>query len=278
MFLRIEKFFSGFICLYIIATAAYCTPTINSCKDASVSNSSSLDRITGITYQIIEGLGPANNALGEIGSQFLAPPTSTKNTPGLTEDVNVKSLPAVPAAIFMAISGFMCVSLVRDRRFWLAGFAAMFWVGQMGISNLPRLAQRLAYSNKTTSGELTYTCILDDPSRLRSSLDGTEYIGLLHHLGGIPANKHYHKFNHLFRSHHSGNQQLRLSKHIGVKALKHPVLICVLFEKQRRLNSLFKCLVFNTRHHNLFSPAFIFDSLSRGPPQSALISFHTIGV
>jgi hypothetical protein len=272
MFLQIGKLVSGFVCLCIIASAAYCAPTISSHREIAGQNSTSLEESEGPAYPIVEGLFSTKNPLVELGSQFLAPPASTK---GLTDDINVKSLPAVPAAVFMGICGFLCVSLVKDRRFWMAGFATVFWVGQMGISNLPRLAQRLAYSNKTNFGELTYTCMPDDTSRLRSSLDGTEYIGLLHHLGGIPANKYYHLSNHLFRSSAFGSSQ-HLSKQIGTN--RRITLLAALYEQQSNFTSLFKCLVFNTRRYILFSPAFIFDSLSRGPPQSDLTSFHTIGV
>jgi hypothetical protein len=49
-------------------------------------------------------------------------------------------LPGVPATFFLVATGFVCVSLVRDRRAWLAGLAALLWLGQAGLHALPQLA------------------------------------------------------------------------------------------------------------------------------------------
>jgi len=52
-------------------------------------------------------------------------------------------LPHVPAAIFMAISGFLCVTFVRDRRAWIAGLGALLWLGQTSVQAIPQLVIRL---------------------------------------------------------------------------------------------------------------------------------------
>lgn len=55
-----------------------------------------------------------------------------------------ESLPPIPRALLMAVTGFICVSLVRDRRYWLGAFAGLLWVGQFGFATLPRVVSRLA--------------------------------------------------------------------------------------------------------------------------------------
>jgi len=279
MSLRTNNFVLVTVCLCIAASAAYCAPTIGSQKEALSSGPSTLDNSAELVYPIGDNLGSVNNPLGELGSQLLNPPASIKSLAELTTGNPVKSLPAVPAAVFMVLSGFACVSLVKDRRFWMAALAAVFWVGQTGLANLPRLAQRLAHSNREHSAkESKYICLFDDSSRLRSDLEGTEYIGLLHHLGGIPDNNLHSLLNQLPYSPAFDSRQMPLSKQTGVVVQKHTTLLAALCERQRIFNSLFKCLDFNARQHISFSPAFIFNSLSRGPPRSASMNFHTVGV
>jgi len=265
-------------CLFFAASFAYCAPTISG-REVLVSGPPTSDNSVELVYQISDNLGFENNKLSDLGAQLLKPPAATSGVPEFGGN-QLKSLPAVPAAVFMGICGFLCVSLVKDRRFWMAGLAAVFWVGQTGLTNLPRLAQRLARSNKVHSAkEFKYISLPDDCLRARSDLEGTEYIGLLHHLGGIPGNNLHSLLNQLLCTPAFGSHQKSLPRQIGVSVQKHHIrLSAFLCEQQGRFNWLFKCLVFNARRHILFSPAFIFNSLSRGPPQSASMSFHTVGV
>lgn len=280
MSLRITNFVPAAACLCIAASVAYCAPTIGSQKEGLSSGPSTLDSSGKFVNLLGDSLGSENGPLGELGSQLLSPPASTTDMAEFAGSP-AKPLPAVPAAVFMVLSGFVCVSLVRDRRFWLAALAAIFWVGQTGIENIPRLAQRLTGSNKELSAkELEYISLLDDYSRARSDLEGTEYIGLLHHLGGIPKNRNLHSLDQLLCSPSLGSRQQWLSRQGGVAVQKHlssPYLAAFL-ERQQRLNSLLKCLDSFSRRHTSFSPAFIFASLPRGPPQSASMSFHTVRV
>lgn len=41
-------------------------------------------------------------------------------------------LPATPASSLLTLVGFICISLIRDRRIWLASFAGLSMIGQKG--------------------------------------------------------------------------------------------------------------------------------------------------
>ena len=56
------------------------------------------------------------------------------------------SLPALPSTLLLTFAGFICVTLVRDRRAWAALVVAAISVGQAGLSSLPRV---LATSERT---------------------------------------------------------------------------------------------------------------------------------
>jgi hypothetical protein len=184
--------------------------------------------------------------LANLGKEFLQPPA---NFAGLddTRGNNVKFLPAVPAAVLMALSGFLCVSLVRDRRVWLAALTGLLWAGQTGIQALPQLALRLScgnHSQQQYSAELAYPYYLKNSNRLRSDIEGTQYIGLLRHLAGIPDAKtrYLHKYTY--------------------SSTSHPAIVLA----RSGLSPLIACLAPKVEQCVCFSPAFIFANLARGPP------------
>ena len=140
-------------------------------------------------HEVIE---PFDSKFPGIGRELLTPPPLSTNsffsasTPGQLP--YAKPLPAVPATLFMVLTGFLCVSLVRDRKVWLAALAGLLCVGQTGIKAVPQLALRLCHRNHAEQqfpAELIYPYYLEN-SRLRSDIEGTQYIGLLRHLAGIP--------------------------------------------------------------------------------------------
>ena len=132
--------------------------------------------------------GFENSALSDIGKSFFGPPedpamagSDSQNTP--------RPLPAVPGAAFLAFTGFLCVSFVRDRRLWLAAAVSLLWAGQLGICALPQAALRTAQraaARRHSSYKLTKErCMLTD-TRTCSDTEETAYIGLLRKLSGIP--------------------------------------------------------------------------------------------
>jgi len=234
------------VMLLLAATAASGAPTIAS--DNSIAPAVQMESdTTAVIAPIEEVVGPIDAKLANLGAELLQPPV---NFAGNTTGNNVKPLPAVPAAIFMVLSGFLCISLVRDRRVWLAALAGLLWAGQTGIQALPQLALLLGHgthSKQRLCAELTYPHYLENSQRLRSDIEGTQYIGLLHHLAGIPVakNRYLHKATYTYTS--------------------QPAIIFL----RTCLNPLFVCLASGAERFISFSPAFIFAHLARGPPKLA---------
>jgi hypothetical protein len=197
-----------------------------------------------------EVVGPVDTKLANLGRELLQPPKFA--VLGDTRSNNIKPLPAVPAAIFMTLSGFLCISLVRERRVWLAAIAGLLWAGQAGIQVLPQLALRLSSKNHSQqfSAELAYPHYLENSNRLRSDIDGTQYIGLLHHLEGIPVAK--------CRAH------TLMAKYYTNKVTQFAIVKLL-----PEITLSTSCLASIAEQFVSFSPAFIFAQLPRGPPISA---------
>ena len=135
------------------------------------------------TSHIIE---PSNAHLANIGVELLKPPADLRNS----APVGAKILPPIPAALFMVLTGFLCVSLVKDRRLWLAALVSLLWAGQAGFHAIPQLAAHMnsqKHIQRKTPDNTACLYRFEDSCRLRSDIEGTQYIGLLHHLAAIPA-------------------------------------------------------------------------------------------
>jgi hypothetical protein len=123
-----------------------------------------------------------------IGRQLLEPPASSPGQSN-SQGIFIKSLPAVPAAALMVLARFLCVSLVRYHRIWSAALKGLLWVGHVGIQALPGMSHRpdyMSYIKQESLRRSSLPIYLDNSLRLRSDIEGTQYIGLLHHLAGIP--------------------------------------------------------------------------------------------
>ena len=273
--------------LLFAASVASASPTVTS-QDIILSASlSPADSPTAIPSTISNVIEPVNTELANLGREFLQPPASSAGLSNTRSNL-VKPLPAVPAAILMALMGFLCVSLVKDRRVWLTALAGVLWVGQAGIHAVPELAMHLGHRNhinRQTHTGLTYIHCLENSSRLRSDIEGTRYIGLLHRLAGIPDRpmsslqprlsflqprlsflqprlSFLRKQESRAASHSTGH--LTVEPRITKKAPQSAFL-----SEQYSLNSLFNCLASKAEPFICFSPAFIFAHLARGPPKLA---------
>lgn len=224
----------------IVITAADGAPTISDCNSNVVNCSQSIS--AGAHLPLVPEISqitiPCDYQLAGIAEEFLEQPTGFADSP-LTSPIHAKPLPAVPAASFMALIGFICVSLVKDRRVWLAALTGLLWVGQTGIQTIPQLVLRLSHanlSNKQSSAEIDYSNYLLNSNRRRSDIEGTRYIGLLHRLAGIPDSTNLLQPQSAFLS------------------------------EQYSSNMLLTCLAPKAEQLICFSPAFIFCQLPRGPP------------
>jgi len=187
-----------------------------------------------------------DSALADIAAEFLKPPADFTNASALPPAA--RPLPAVPAALFMGLTGFLCVTLVRDRKFWLTATTFILWAGQTGIAALPQAASHLAgkrHIKQQACSNLAYTRELENSDRLRSNIEGTQYVGLLHHLEGIPTKKR------------TTNYEQRTTNITAINTVFSHLIQTT------------NCLVLKVRHWRIFfSPAFIFESIPRGPPIS----------
>lgn len=232
----------------LVVTTAKAAPTIvnrNGNFFAPAVSPTSNPRIAAGT-DVINTIESDNSRLAQLAVELLGPPDPyiDSSTP--------KPLPPVPGAIFMVLTGFVCVSLVKDHKLWLTAVAGLFWVGQTGIHAVPHLAVRLghkAHSRKQIAAELMYPYYLEN-SRPRSDMEGSSYIGLLRHLEAIPAGK----ISLLQKQqHHHTEDQVCAPR-------------CALIEFSPRIIPVFKCLTAIARQFVCFTPAFIFENLPRGPP------------
>jgi len=196
--------------------------------------------------------------LANIADELLKPPVDSADSADLP--IGARSLPPVPGALFMVLAGFVCVSLVKDRKLWIATLAGLLWAGQAGFTALPQLASNLA-SKKQIGQQLppnvTYASELENLDRLRSDIEGTQYIGLLHHLAGIPDSATSFPPRIWVRD---KLQQIRNTNKVPPFAITHfsPLLNCpVIYLASRVEQPVY------------FSPAFNFDNLARGPPKQA---------
>jgi len=255
----------------LIVMAADAAPTLNSTNAArpAVSRTSQVDSHT--VLERVEITIYSDSHLAAVGAEFLKPP-SVSSALTASPAIHTKTLPAVPRALLLVLTGFLYVSLVKDRKVWLAAFAGLLWAGQTGIQAIPQLAVRLShknYSEQKLCAEFTYPHHFAISDRPRSDIEGTQYIGLLHHLAGIPRG-----ISALRITQAGGAEQLtaqhKLSQRVSDRSRRNTVpFLSAIIQKQCSLNSLLNCLVFRARRFVCFSPAFIFDIIPRGPPKLA---------
>ncbi len=129
----------------VVATAISAAPTMSDCNKHFVAAAVSPASDVHVTYipETSQITVPSNSHLAAIGKEILKPPADFTDSPPL----GAKSLPPVPAALFMVLTGFLCVSLVKDRKVWLAVLVGLLWAGQAGFHAIPQLAAHISKKN-----------------------------------------------------------------------------------------------------------------------------------
>ena len=164
--------------LLVTATATKAGPTMSNYNESFAAGAVSPTSEAHISFvhktsHIIE---PSNAHLANIGVELLRPPADfTDSAP-----VGAKILPPIPAALFMVLTGFLCVSLVKDRRLWLAALAGLLWAGQAGFHAIPQLAAYMSsqkHIQRKTPDNTACLYRVEDCCRSRSDIEGTQYIG-----------------------------------------------------------------------------------------------------
>ena len=259
--------------LLIMATSVKAGPTMSNFNEsffAGVASPTSQTHIFFVleTSQITE---PSNAHLANMGVELSKPPVDFTSSP----PVGTQPLPPVPAALFMVLTGFLCVSLVKDRRFWLGALASLLWAGQTGIHAIPKLAAHISSKKHIQQKSHTNTVRLHRPEeslRLRSDFEGTKYIGLLHHLAGIPNPT----TSLLLPSPLQSLRAQRSNLIVLLKQVSFAQTKCIPTAPQfaiTHLSSLLiratNCLAPGAKQYIHFSPAFTFVHLARGPPNPA---------
>lgn len=143
------------------------------------------------TQQRIETFKLTDDQLARLGREIIKP-TTVPAIPTNPRYNKMKSLPGVPTAVLMVLFGFICISLIRDRRIWLAAIRSMTWIGQFYAKTIPQLTKQFylrTQINKYLSAKHPLRYMFKNLTRPRCDIEGTRYIGLLHYLAGIPANK-----------------------------------------------------------------------------------------
>jgi hypothetical protein len=159
------------------------------------------------------------------------------------------------ATVFIVLIGFLCISLVIDRRLWLETLTAPLSPGQMRFHPIPQFASRISKKSIKRKSLPSTDCLfpLEDSCHLRSDIESTQYTNLLHHLAGIPDDRLF--FPHIsMRDKHqperNTNEVPQLTK-THFSSLPHKALIQMAPRAEQNLS---------------FSPGFIFVRLARGPP------------
>jgi len=271
--LRVKPLFV--VLLFLTVTAANASPTVP--VDSTIVPT--IQRVPDLQIKASvsnEAIKPVDSKLAEIGQELKTPPVISAAPIFAISTADqlpyVKSLPPVPRALLMALTGFLWVSLIKDRKVWLTALTGLLWLGQTGIQALPQLALRLSHRDhieQQYSAELIYPYYPEGFSRLRSDIEGTRYIGLLHHLAGIPNAGFGFILNSQFSQASSIKHRLSAEASAKSEASSINKSQSALLSEQYNLNLLFKCWAYYVRHYIRFSPAFIFENLPRGPPKQA---------
>lgn len=253
---RPGKWVTGLVSLAIV-TAVHAGPTPSMHQtDAlirSTHGSEAADVSPASASQITLIDGAHNASLASVADELLKPPADSPLSATSSLSPSATSLPPIPGALFMTLAGFLCVSLVRDRKVWTGALVGLLWAGQAGVTALPQLARHLAgrgHAEELYSPDLTCTPAPDDLDRLRSNIEGTHYVGLLHYLAGIPNTSLLRK------------QESKSTTHVRTPRSAIREVSAYILPVTKRL----ACII---KQHACFSPTFIFDSLARGPPLSA---------
>ncbi len=213
-------------------------------RAASSSKSSMLFEFESFTAASDELLltDASDRAMADIGQALVDPEHYCAATGAYRQ---VKVLPAAPAAAAMAIVGFLCVSLARDRRAWLALAGGLIWLGQSGAATLPQAMRRVCsgvmqQTSQASSCMGPHTALQDACSRGQD----ISYLGLLRKLDD-----------------HSGYSSTLC---IPCASIAQSAIITssAVFARPATVSPAAAVVDFV-----VFSPAFIFSNLSRSPPR-----------
>ena len=246
----------------VVATAGVAPHAVYDSSNSFTSQSAVIDPAVELTGQV-------DSPFAAIGLELLKVPTVDAAANAVASIVkstsNYKVMPAVPAAFLMVITGFLCISLVKDRKVWLAAFVGMICLGQLGITALPKVAANVKNAFKTSvSSSLVSHNVSghDSEFRVRSEVEGTAYIGLLRKLSGISDDGRSSSFNSRSTTDSVCNYVISTQQNLNYKVSTIAAHITSLYN----FDLLLPCRLRSTGQISVFSPAFIISNLPHGPP------------
>ena len=250
----------GFLCIvFLLCVVPVADASVTVSGRAAVLNTASYTIDAEITNTSSTSNLFVDNTSGFAGltRKFLKPPVCVVSTASANVD-HVRSMPAVPTALLMVLTGFLCISFIRDRKVWLTVLAGALWLGTAGFHAVPQLA--LSLGGKVSSGR-QFAAGLDpsyrsESSRTRSDIEGTGYIGLLHKLAGLPGCE---DLPHLYPRTSKTGTTWQIEKKLSL-----PQFAVVGFLSN--MLPLTVCPANVTGQIDCFSPAFTFVHIPRGPP------------
>jgi hypothetical protein len=184
---RDGRWLVGLVCLLAVARA-HGTPTISDCDgrslDRSMRRSCGGHRTSGVT--IGEFVNAGSFPFSVAAAALLEPPIVHEDR-SAPSGVEARSLPGVPGTFLMGLTGFLCISLIRDRRAWLAVLLGLLWLGQAGYSVLPRAHSVLCRGRQVGESIVSAARLFARrcPDSLRAGTDDTQCTGLLRRVGAI---------------------------------------------------------------------------------------------
>jgi len=195
----------------------------------------------------------------DVGRQVLDP-AGYMHPLSNSADVQIKALPAVPAAVIMTLFGFVCFSLGRDRRAWLAFAGGLLWLGAAGVHAVPQLAHRIRCRTVRQITENPSLSFCDSrTSEVSGRSEQIAYVGLLHKLAAIPD--HVLTFNLNYNA----------SQCASVLAEDVHSMACAITAGSPWRDMANECPASATGHFVNFSAGFMFQNLARGPPGFQLL-------
>lgn len=220
---------------------------------------------------VIDPAVVSGSSLAEIGTEIFKVPSAEDAACNLASVIGVssghKTMPAVPAALTLVLTGFLCISLVRDRKTWLAAFVGLVCLGQFGISTLPKLADNLRAALRPGKvSSVASRHIADNAAGIRDrrEIEGTRYIGLLKKLSGIPGDASSSTSNIISTTDSVCDLVISAQPNLTNKISAFAAYISNLFG----FETLLACPVRSTGHSLAFLPAFCISNLPHGPPKT----------
>lgn len=241
----------------VLAACAHGAPTAAVRDNAALIHATCAGSCTGTASVPVSEIFPAAGAhnwnLTRIADEILKPPADF--SVGSTSSAQVTALPAVPSAVFMVLTGFVCVSVVKDRKVWIAVLAGLLWAGQIGKEMLVARCSQLVKPANLRNAILDPRCPML-AIRKTHSFDEYQVSGIEH-----PYIKRHTTYNirntiHDSRFWTSSSRERNHSASIEYLVSSIPII----YEETNRL-------AYIDRWHFYFSPAFIFSLLARGPPE-----------